>query len=188
MITLEINEHKYIFPNEWIDITIGQLQQMTLIDTKLNEIDKMIEIINILSGIDKELLLSIPATEYTKMCSILNFINSEIPDKLLDSWQHENITYKLNLDITKMSTAEYLDMDNFSKTSDPMNLHILMAIIYRPEDEVKYNSDSVHKRAELFKQHMPISVAIGAQVFMEVFEQISSNVSVAYSQKQSLVA
>jgi hypothetical protein len=82
-----------------------------------------------------------------------------------------------------MTTAEYLDLDNLSKTSDPMNLHLLMAIIYRPENE-KYNSKLVHQRAEIFKEHMPISIAIAAQVFLEVFGQISSNAIVVSSQPE----
>ena len=174
MITIVLNEKEYQLPNEWIDISIGQLQSIANIDPSIDEVDKIIEILNIISGIPKDELLESPATEYRKLIDTISFINSEIPEKLVDYWEYDGVKYKMNLELTKMSTAECLDLDTFSKNSDSNNLHILMAIISRPEGE-KYNSDKVYERAEIFKEHMPISIAVSAQLFMQVLDLVLQN-------------
>lgn len=175
-ITLELEDIKYQIPSDWMEVSIGMYQEMTQIPQELTEIDKTIEIISILSSIPKESLLDLPATDYIKLVEAISFISSDIPDKLLQDWTFEDITYKFQCDLNEMTTAQYIDMDALSKTSDPINLHTLMSVVYRPEN-TKYNSKDTFKRREVMK-HMPIGYAVAAQAFMTVLDQILSEVSV----------
>lgn len=173
MITLELNETVYKVPSEWCDITIGQLQSLVKIEPSLDEIDKTVQTLNILSGIPTESLLDLPYTEYAKLLNAIGFIQSQVPDQLLQIFEHDGVKYEFQCELTSMTTAEYIDLDSLTANSNPDNLHILMAIMYRPKG-CKYNSNEVRERSLIFQQHMPISCAIGAQAFMEVLGQMLS--------------
>ena len=55
------------------------------------------------------------------------------------------------------------------------NLHILLAILYRPKVNgkiEKYNSDTLMERAELFNKKMTCNYAISAMVFSLALGQV----------------
>ena len=170
---IEIKDKTYQLPEQWLDITIGKLQELTNIDENLDEIDKTLQIINVLSGIPTEDLLELPFTQYKKLTEIIEFVKSEITDELFKSFTFDGIEYIFQCELNEMSTGEYIDLDSLIKDNDPDNLHLLMAIMYRPKDS-KYDSKEVRKRSLIFQENMPVAYVIGAQVFFQVFDQTLS--------------
>ena len=170
MITIEANEIKYQLPDSWLEMKLGQLIAISNIDPLLDEIDKIVETIHILSGIPKEVVLNIPFTEYSKLLEVMSYLSTDIPNDLFKSWKFNDVEYQFNCNLETMTTAEYLDLDKCLKDGSTTTLPMLMAIMYRPENE-RYDWIKCKKRAELFSKEMPVSVAISAQVFLSVLEQ-----------------
>ena len=180
MINLEMNEKKYGMPEDWMELTIGTFQRICDIPNDEDEITKTIRMISVASGAPEEELMNLPYTEYSKLVRAIGFVQTGIPDKLLQDFVCGGTTYRFQCELMDMTTAEYFDLDTLSKDSDNSNLHMLMAIMYRPEGE-KYDSKKVAERARIFKDCMPMSYCFGSQVFMEVLGLTSYQSTQGYS-------
>jgi len=174
MITISFKEETYTLPTDWSDINIGQLQSLAIVDETTDETDKVVQIISILSGISIEDIYELPCTEYIKLREAIAFISSEIPNKILQDITIDDVTYKFQCSLVELTVREYDVIESLCREQNTDNLHLLMAVFYRPEGE-KFNWKLLESRGNLFKEHMPITCAMGAQVFMEVLGQISSS-------------
>ena len=171
MIKITLNEKEYQLPDSWMDVTIGQFQDLNNIDVDYDNITKNMSIISILAGCSIDELLDLPAIEYNKLCELITFLDSQIPDKICDEWTFNDITYKYDAEITQYNVSMFLDLDAMSKGGVD-NLHLLLAIMYRPfkDNKIgKYRANEVVERAKLFQENMPVSIAVAAQLFMSAF-------------------
>jgi len=184
MIKITLNEKEYNFPQTWMDVTIGQLQDINNIDVEFDNITKNLSIISILTNSPLEELLDVPATKYGELCELITFLDSQIQDKIYDEWTHDGVTYKFDAEITQYSVSLFLDLEAMGKDGID-NLHMLMAIMYRPLINgkiIKYKASEVVQRAKIFKDNMPISLGVSAQLFMSAFAiNTSTVVTKAYS-------
>lgn len=184
MITITLKEQEYSVPSNWLDVSIGKYQEMCkLEDENLDDIDKTICILSIISGIDKDVLYSLPYTEYKKIVELLSFISSDLDNKLEYSVEINGDEYVFNHDIMKYTTRQVIDIEELSKDNLTDNLHILMAVVYNKNGE-EYDIKNVMERAELFKNNMNISCAISAQVFFSTLNQHYINYMEDYLKKK----
>lgn len=178
MITITIENEKYEMPSNWDELTLGKF--MDCMQFKTDE-DDYTEIIASLSGIPKETLMNIPYQEYLKIQNQIQFITQNIDDKPEYIFKIDDVEYGMNFDFANISTAEFLDIEYFTKDNPTENLHILCAIIYRPiiaKDNrrkfpsnyiiEKYKSEDVISRADLFKDKMKAKYAVSASVFFSL--------------------
>jgi len=185
MIVLEIGDKKYEMPEDWCELTIGTFQKICDIPSSEDDITKTVRMISAASGAPEEELMNLPYTEYKKLVKVIGFVQSRVPEKLLRDFVCGGTTYKFQCDLIDMTTAEYFDLDTLSKDSDHSNLHMLMAIMYRPEGE-KYDSKKVRDRAIIFKDCMTMDYCVGAQVFMEVLGLTSYQSTQGFSPVESV--
>lgn len=169
------------YPEKWSELTLRKFQELNIIKEDTDEIDKMIKINSALTGIPEDALLALPYTEFNKINAACEFVFEKSNDQEIRYiFEAEGIRYGLSHDITKMSTAEFLDLDSYVRDKDNMmgNLHYILAILYRPiikEDKrkkkpfcyeiEKYNSETVDDRAEIFLNKMPADVCLSTMVF-----------------------
>lgn len=191
MIKIEIENKVYEMPSSFKELTLGKFIEVNQI-FKEDEYDKNIEMVSIISGIQKDILLDLPYSEFIKLSNECDFIKNEIDKKPEYIVEIDNTKYGMQFDFSKMSTGEYLDIDHFSKGNYIDNLHILMAIIYRPilngeglEYEIEnYTSRTLQSRANLFYEKMPAQFAISASVFFCLIGIFSLETIQVSSEKQ----
>lgn len=184
MVKITYKEKEYVVKDSWLDVKIGTMQNIIQLYEQIhNEFDLTVAIVAELTGISIDDLLDIPYTELMKLKDLTSYINGEIPDKLFNSFTHDGVEYIFTCNIDSLSTGEYIDLNKLTESSDAKHLHTVMGIVYREKD-TDYDTASVLKRAEIFKEHMPFSYAIAAQVFMEVLGQISNEHISTCSSKQ----
>lgn len=173
MITIEIKDKIYYMANNIDELTLGRFMNASNIKSE-EENDRLIELISTLSDIPSDILLDLPYSEFIRLSNACQFLNNEVNNKPEYTFELDGIKYGMQFEWSKMTTAEYLDIDHFSKDNHIENLHILMSIIYRPiikeyeelDYEIEpYNSNQVFKRAKLFYDKMPAKYAISASVF-----------------------
>lgn len=173
MIKIEIDNKVYEMPSSFNELKLGKfIEANSIIGNDPDE--NVAELVSVLSGIPKDILLDLPYSEFIKLSNSCDFIKDGIEEKPQYIYELDGIKYGMQFDFSKMTTAEYLDIDHFSKDNHIDNLHILMAIIYRPitnyvsdEDyEIEpYTSKNIFTRAKLFDEKMPSICAISASVF-----------------------
>lgn len=86
-------------------------------DTAIEEDDRQMEVISILSGRSVDDLLKMPILEFKKLAAATSFLEQEeFPQgKMPKSFNLGGMTLIATTDITKMTTAQYVDFQNFSK-------------------------------------------------------------------------
>jgi hypothetical protein len=139
------------------------------------------KLLNIVTGAPVEKVLE---ANYQEIEWLSNYIMTLFPKdttKFEDRFQIDGIDYGFIPTWTKLSFAEYIDLDTLitKKPDEVLNyIHIIMAIMYRPiisnpEDKVykieKYNQESLEDRAELFKKRLDVKYYISSQFFFIKF-------------------
>ena len=71
--------------------------------------------------------------------------------------------YKINLDASKLTAGQYIDIQSFLKDGEAFeSIHLVLSVLVV---EDKYNVTKVKPRAEMFLDHFPISEAYPISVF-----------------------
>lgn len=86
-------------------------------DDSMSEDDKQMEYISILSGNSVDQLLKMPIKEFTPMAKCTAFLDEEIPQmhkRMPKEFRLGDMTLSVVADVTKMTTAQYIDFQTFS--------------------------------------------------------------------------
>lgn len=171
MITIKILDKNYTFPETWNDIPLKKWVKIyPLIKAQKeasSEVDILIRIVSVLSDISYETLIDLEIESLGKVM--------ELVEKLLQTEQEPGLEFEIDgvkyvfalKDGRKMTAAEYIDCDILLKDFEK-NLHLLMAVLYRPEIDgkiEKYNSFKIYERGDLFLEKLSTNYVINASVF-----------------------
>lgn len=116
----------------WSDITLQQYYQIKELLTNEDEYT-VLNILDVLYGIDSA---SLPLSALSKYNNALDFLKDEIP--VVDIKKKYNInghTYESNLELTKVSTAQFIDYQNYLKEQ---KYEKLISVLFIPEGH-QYN-------------------------------------------------
>jgi len=175
MIRIKIKNKKFIVPNDFKELTIGKYQELNKI--KLDEKKDILDYINILTGISKDMINLMDIGDVKNITdNLLKFFDKEKYD-LVDAVKIEKDTYVFDRNLDSMRFEMFIDLEELTKDQDSIidNLHIIMAILYRPMikkrfyqrdiKEEEYNSINIKQRAEFFKDNMMMDKVLGALFF-----------------------
>ena len=128
------------------------------------------------------MLLSVPANELKDLpLNQMEFVQSylmsqmtetSLKDELYNVFTYDGVEYGLENDWSKLAWGAWMDMEVFSAENIEENIHLLMAILYRPIIEKKngkykiapYKADEIEDRAYEFRQ-LPVKYWFGASSF-----------------------
>ena len=113
----------------WSDITLQQYYQIKELLTNEDEYTAL-NILDVLYGIDSA---SLPLSALSKYNAALDFLKDEIP--VVDIKKKYNInghTYESNCELTKVSTAQFIDYQNYLKEKEP-KYEKLISVFFIPE-------------------------------------------------------
>lgn len=176
MKVIQIEETIYHFPTSWAEIKLANFQKVNKLILTGNDIDDRLQIISSLSDIPVDKLMNIPYTTFNKIYGEMNFINDRYTDsKIIKEFELNGITYIYADKLSAMTTAEYIDLDSLLSDKNYIdNLHMIMAILYRPKTKKgieKYNSNNLDERAELFRNNMKCDAVLSAVSFSLALDQ-----------------
>lgn len=191
---IKIDGKLYNFPSKLSEVTLGQFQEIVSLkemDSMKDNIDLTIKIISILMKVSEEFLNTIPYTDIVKLAELSGFIFDSTNEEPKFEVVIDNVKYVMLNEISKMSTAEYIDLDTLlsDKENAVSNLHLIMSILYRPATKKNkiepYNSETLNERAELFKEKMTCNYAVTAMLFSLALVQASSELIQDYSKNKN---
>lgn len=167
----------------WSDITVGQYQEMMLIETD-NELTRFIECIAIALDCDPQEIRDMKYSDYSQLQAKMAFISKEPSKDIERIIEIDGNKYGLEPDMTLITAGVFIDGDQFRQ--QPIeNLHNTLALIYRPitslSDDGEYEIEphkpqGFEKRANLFRDKVSIEVVLGATLF---FSLLAMRLSIA---------
>jgi hypothetical protein len=165
----------------WADITIGQYQEMMLIETE-NDITRFIQQISIALDIDSEEIRKLSLLEFKKLQENMSFLSVKVEADLSPIIEIDGKKYGLIPDMGTVDAGTFIDAEQF-KEDTILNLHNLVALIYRPvikqdgdEYEIeRHKAEGFERRANLFKEKVSIETVMGAVVF---FSSVATELSI----------
>lgn len=161
--------------NDWSDITVGQYQEMQLVESE-TELGKFIECISIALDCDPQDIRDMPYKDYVHLQSRMGFLSKQPLQDIQKILEIDGVKYGIEPDMNLISTGVFIDAEQFKQDSN-LNLHNILALIYRPitkwvsDDEYEiepHMARGFDKRANLFKNKLSIDVVFGATLFFSV--------------------
>lgn len=104
-------------------LPIGKYNEIVkLCETEMDEVDRKVKIVGILTGLTDDEVLALPLTEFTECCAKAKFIDLPCPETLIPSVSKSYPVGGFNLvpvtDMRKVTTAQYIDFLSFSKDKE----------------------------------------------------------------------
>ena len=104
-------------------LPIGKYNEIVkLCETEMDELDRKVRIVGILTGLTDDEVLALPLTDFTECCAKAKFIDLPCPETLIPSVSKSYPVGGFNLvpvtDMRKVTTAQYIDFLAFSKDKE----------------------------------------------------------------------
>lgn len=104
-------------------LPIGKYNEIVkLCETEMDEVDRKVKIVGILTGLTDDEVLALPITDFTECCAKAKFIDLPCPETLIPSVSKSYPVGGFNLvpvtDMRKVTTAQYIDFLAFSKDKE----------------------------------------------------------------------
>ena len=104
-------------------LPIGKYNEIVkLCETEMDELDRKVKIVGILTGLTDDEVLALPLTDFTECCAKAQFLDKECPENLIPAISKSYPVGGFNLvpvtDMRKVTTAQYIDFITFSKDKE----------------------------------------------------------------------
>jgi hypothetical protein len=181
-------------PTSWEGITIQKfVDYYRAAHAKdVDEFDKELHLLSILTGLDVSDIECLALSDIKMLIEKTSFVKQlDIKDNLPGKFICKGKWFKVNYEVNKLSGGQYIDLMDFCKDDAKImeNLHFIIATITTPLTlfffEEKYDhitnrkrrtelyNESFKNRAELFRRHLPVSIAYPlALFFYAVWEKL----------------
>jgi len=115
-------------------LPIGKyLDIVELCDTEMDEVDRRVKIIGILTGLTDDEVLNLPLTKFTEYSAAAKFLDKQCPENLIPSVSKSYPVGGFVLvpvaDMRKITTAQYIDFQTFSKDKEKNLVEMLSCFL-----------------------------------------------------------
>ena len=110
-------------------------------EEELSDIDKQVAIIAVLADMSEDDVLDLPIMEYKALAEKTKFLEKpmNVPKQIASTYTLDGWELVPTTDIRKMTTAQYIDFQNFSKEGEKKLIEVLSCFLI-PKGK-KYNED-----------------------------------------------
>jgi len=175
-ITLIKDKKKQIhkMPTNWNEVSLGQYVQVIkkVKQVGLRELEKVVSVINILTGISEEDLMRLSTRNVSKIGGYISELIQSLPK---DDLQHiikiGDIEYGFHPKLADITMGEWVDIDTYIGNGIEDNMHKIMSVLYRPiiaKDGEKYAIEEYipdEERQKLFYNELNVGHFYGVSVF-----------------------
>ena len=126
-------------------LPIGDYQKILALckDDGLEELDRQVKILSILTGIGEDEILDLPIQDFKVMTSRMGFLERDLPTevtRLEESYRIGRFDLVPVIDMRKISTAQYIDFQSFHQAGFEEHFVEILSCILIPKGR-KYNQD-----------------------------------------------
>ena len=169
--------------DNYTDLTLSLFLEVDrVLRSEADEIDKQVAIIALLSGKDESGILAMPLPDYSALAAKTDFLRHECPPASAPSRLIcGGFTLIPTQDFTKITTAQYVDFQTFSKGGVD-KLAELLAVLLIPEG-CKYNEGYDFTDVVKAVGSVPLPVALGLSAFF--FGALSASIQASLTSLES---
>jgi hypothetical protein len=162
---------KLTIPTELSEITLGQLQSISVIEgSDLEATERQKKIVSLLTGVDRKTIDLFRLSDLQHVYEKLLYLSKQ-DNRLTKFVTIDGVKYGFHPNLSNISTGEFADLDSLCQDFNE-NLHLIMSVLYRPvileklgKYQIKPYEGEIEERGELFKNKMPANIVNGALVF-----------------------
>lgn len=127
------------------ELPIGDYQDILALckDESLEELDRQVKILSILTKMDEDTLLNLPIQEFKVLTSRMGFLEKDLPSKvtrLEKSYKIGKFELVPVTDMRKVITAQYIDFQSFHQAGFENHFVEILSCLLVPKGK-KYNQD-----------------------------------------------
>lgn len=151
------------------DLPIGKYMEICrLCEAEMDEVERKVAIVAILSGLTEQEVLHLPLDKFTEMSRATAFLEEECPSNLIPAVAKSYPVGEYDLvpanDIRKITTAQYVDFQSFSKDVDH-NLVELLSVFLVPKG-CDYNEDyDIFAVQDAIRAEMSVAIVLSLLAF-----------------------
>lgn len=138
-------------------------------EMELNPLERQLEILSILSGMDVEDIASLPLDRYREMVRKSQFLNTELkPERIKDnSITINNNRYVITLNPKKMKAAQFIDWQNWQRETkgSTEGLPCLLSCIIVPEGKQYNEGYELEDVQNDIREHMNVQDMVSLSFF-----------------------
>ena len=171
------------------DLPIGLYLEICDIDRRedLEDINKQVSIISVLTGMAEEDIYNLPLEEYRQLAAKSQYLRHPYEGEVLTAKNY--IVGKFTLvpieDYRKITTAQYIDFQTFAKDAERNIVEILSCMLI-PKGK-KYNQDyDVIEVQNALREHLCVADALSLLAFFFVQYRQSIKDSLTYSREMAM--
>lgn len=171
------------------DLPIGLYLEICDIDRRedLEDINKQVSIISVLTGMAEEDIYNLPLEEYRQLAAKSQYLRHPYEGEILTAKNY--IVGKFSLvpveDYRKITTAQYIDFQTFAKDVERNIVEILSCMLI-PKGK-KYNQDyDVLEVQKALREHLCVADALSLLAFFFVQYRQSIKDSLTYSREMAM--
>lgn len=171
------------------DLPIGLYLEICDIDRRedLEDINKQVSIISVLTGMAEEDIYNLPLEEYRQLAAKSQYLRHPYEGEILTAKNY--IVGEFTLvpveDYRKITTAQYIDFQTFAKDAERNIVEILSCMLI-PKGK-KYNQDyDVLEVQKALREHLCVADALSLLAFFFVQYRQSIKDSLTYSREMAM--
>lgn len=171
------------------DLPIGLYLEICDIDRRedLEDINKQVSIISVLTGMAEEDIYDLPLADYRELAAKTHYLSHPYEGEILTAKNY--IVGKFTLvpieDYRKITTAQYIDFQTFAKDAERNIVEILSCMLI-PKGK-KYNQDyDVLEVQKALREHLCVADALSLLAFFFVQYRQSIKDSLTYSREMAM--
>lgn len=162
MIKIEIDEKEFHLPSNWSEVSLDCLMKLNNVKNRTfsSDVEQSIAIIESVSDMTEEIILDLPINDLRTISDLFDWV-AILPNDIATSnfIMIEDVKY-VPVNIETLSSGEFISLEVFQKGDVNNNLHLIAAILIRPEVDGKIEKlkdiFDIQKRAELFKEKLMV--------------------------------
>ena len=167
-----MENNKLQIPENWSEVSIEQFQELSTY-TGENSIQNSINVIACLTDSDPEDVKMMSTESLKAVTEALKWSSEPPSSEFKHTINIDGIDYSMIPKMNEMTVGEWVDIDEYSNDFIG-NLHLIMAILYRPlisviNDRTRYikayNANECLENAKVFKDKVSVGDCYGAALF-----------------------
>ena len=164
---------------DWKDVTLGIWQKMNEITQRENEIERIVGFVALFNGMTEDDVLAMPLDEFKKYMAEMGWMNT--PPEIEQPKQEYVInghTYELTMNFHKLTTAQYIDFQSYTKSDD---YSLMLSVFLIPKGK-KYGDYDVWEVQKDLKD-IPVGEVLGLMGFFIILYRSWSAALLKYSSR-----
>ena len=171
------------------DLPIGLYLEICDIDRRedLEDINKQVSIISVLTGMAEEDIYNLPLEEYRQLAAKSQYLRHPYEGEILTAKNY--IVGKFTLvpieDYRKITTAQYIDFQTFAKDAERNIVEILSCMLIPKGKKYNQDYDAIEVQNAL-REHLCVADALSLLAFFFVQYRQSIKDSLTYSREMAM--